>query len=122
MGENQSLNCAQLDRARARNFSSVSISEKMSATTTIELTLNSVAEAQDVGAKRSENDYEDTAATQDVAAGPSTAVVEEKGTTVVIIATVAGVTVVSSMLAGIVTIALPVMAKDLEIPEALLLW
>lgn len=90
----------------------------MSATTTIELTPALAVKNTEV--RTNEDDH--VGATQNAVAEPPTAVVEKKGTTVIIIATVAGVTVISSMLAGIVTIALPVMAKDLEIPEALLFW
>lgn len=45
-----------------------------------------------------------------------------KVTTAVIFATVTGVTCISSLLAGLVTVALPRMAKDLDLPESLLLW
>ena len=48
--------------------------------------------------------------------------VEQKGTTSLIIATITGVTMISSLLNGLVTISLPAMAKDLDIPQALLLW
>ena len=91
-------------------------------TTTIELTLNPARAAKDVEVIREGDDRHDVASTQNVVAERSNTAVERKGTTVVIITTVAGATIISSMLAGIVTIALPVMAKDLEIPEALLFW
>lgn len=48
--------------------------------------------------------------------------VETKGATSVIIAVICGVTLISSLVAGIVTISLPAMARDLEISEALQLW
>lgn len=48
--------------------------------------------------------------------------VENRGTTALIISTITGVTTISSLLSGLVTIALPAIAKDLEIPQALLLW
>lgn len=48
--------------------------------------------------------------------------VEVKGTTAIIITTITGVTMISSLLNGLVTIALPAMARDLKISEALLLW
>lgn len=90
----------------------------MSATTTIELT--PVSNAKGVGIR--ENDANNPTPTQNIVVDPSTAVVEKKGATAVIITTIAGVTVISSLLSGIVTIALPVMARDLEISEALLFW
>ena len=46
----------------------------------------------------------------------------QKGTTAVIFATVTGVTGISSLLAGLVTVTLPRMAQDLELPNSLLLW
>ena len=48
--------------------------------------------------------------------------VENKGTASVIIATITGVTTISSLLSGLVTISLPAMVLDLNIPEALTLW
>jgi hypothetical protein len=48
--------------------------------------------------------------------------IENKGATAIIITVITGVTTISSLLAGLVTIALPVMAKDLDIPQALLIW
>lgn len=39
-----------------------------------------------------------------------------------IAAAITGVLVASSMTTGLITVALPTMAKDLEIPEHLLLW
>ena len=44
------------------------------------------------------------------------------GRTFLVIGTVTGVTTVSSMSAGILTVALPRMAKDLHLAESLLLW
>lgn len=90
----------------------------MSATSTIELT--PVLDVK--GAEVRKNDADDLAATQNAMTESSAAVVEKKGTTAVIITTIAGVTIISSLLSGIVTIALPVMARDLEISEALLFW
>jgi MFS family permease len=45
-----------------------------------------------------------------------------KGTTAIIFTSIAGVTLISSMLAGVVTVALPHMVVDLSIPQSLLLW
>lgn len=45
-----------------------------------------------------------------------------KGSTAVIFATVTGITGISSLLAGLVTVALPRMAEDLELSDSLLLW
>lgn len=90
----------------------------MSATSTIELTPVSNAKSVEIR----DNDADNPITTQTVVTEPSTAVVEKKGTTAVIITTIAGVTIISSLLSGIVTIALPVMARDLKISEALLFW
>lgn len=62
------------------------------------------------------------AARQDVEVSVPPVRVESKGTTAVIIATITGVTLISALLAGIVTIALPVIAKDLKMSEELMLW
>jgi len=89
----------------------------MSATATIELL---------EGAKPSplEAPVRDVATTPSaVEASPqSSPKVEAKGTTVVIVTTIAGVTTISSLLSGLITISLPVIAKDLQISDALLLW
>lgn len=45
-----------------------------------------------------------------------------KGTTVVIITCVTCATLISSLLAGLVTIALPTIARDLKMSPGLLLW
>lgn len=65
---------------------------------------------------------DDLSSEQNIAVDPTPAVVEEKATTAFIITTIAGVTIISSLLSGIVTIALPVMARDLDISPALLFW
>lgn len=88
----------------------------MSATNTIELTAVTAKEAPTAEG----HDARQTGLAD--SASPVAAVVEKKGTTAVIITTIAGVTMISSLLSGIVTISLPVMAKDLEISQALLLW
>ena len=62
-----------------------------------------------------------TSASNEEASVP-VAKVEKKATTAIIISTIAGVTMISSLLSGLVTISLPTMARDLDIPEALLLW
>ncbi|KAK5939593.1 hypothetical protein PMZ80_007972 [Knufia obscura] len=59
---------------------------------------------------------------EDVDVPLPSAKVEKKGTTAVIITTITGVTMISSLLSGLVTISLPAMAKDLQISDALLLW
>lgn len=43
-------------------------------------------------------------------------------TTAIVLATVVGVTMISSLLAGLVTIVLPTMAHELELDASLLLW
>lgn len=48
--------------------------------------------------------------------------VQSKGTTTVIITAITGVTTISSLLNGLVSITLPAIAKDLDIPDALILW
>ena len=74
-------------------------------TTVVELTTTGVEAAESPPT---------TAASQDSAL--------QKGTTVIIFASVTGVTGISSLLAGLVTVTLPKMAKDLELSESLLLW
>jgi len=83
----------------------------MSATTTIEL--STVAE----GRNKSTTPIE-----QNVESVPANVKVESKGVTAIIITTITGVSLISTLLAGIVTISLPAMAKDLDISEALMLW
>ena len=46
----------------------------------------------------------------------------QKGTTAVIFASITGVTGISSLLAGLVTVVLPKMAKDLSLSDSVLLW
>ena len=46
----------------------------------------------------------------------------ERGTTAIIFATVTGVTGISSLMSGMVTVVLPKMAKDLDLSDSLLLW
>lgn len=48
--------------------------------------------------------------------------VQGKGKTALIVVTIAGVTMISSLLSGLVTISLPEMAKSLDIPSGLLFW
>lgn len=88
----------------------------MSATRTIELTTSPGGQASQLGRT------DEVPAGQDVSVESSPAAVEEKGKTALIITTIAGVTTISSLLSGIVTIALPVMARDLDISPALLFW
>jgi len=83
----------------------------MSATTTIELV--TAVEG------RSKNT---TSIEQNVEPVPANIKVESKGVTAIIITTITGVNLISTLLAGIVTISLPAMAKDLDISEALMLW
>ncbi|OAL38268.1 hypothetical protein AYO20_02327 [Fonsecaea nubica] len=45
-----------------------------------------------------------------------------KGSTAVIFVSVTGVTGISSLLAGLVTVTLPTLAKDLHLPDSVLLW
>ncbi|KAJ4347096.1 uncharacterized protein N0V89_011033 [Didymosphaeria variabile] len=45
-----------------------------------------------------------------------------KGTTAIVLVTVVCVTMISTLLAGLVTVGLPTMAAELEIPPSLLLW
>ncbi len=46
----------------------------------------------------------------------------QKGTTVIIFASITGVTGISSLLSGLVTIVLPIMARDLNLSPSVLLW
>lgn len=46
----------------------------------------------------------------------------KKSTTVFVITSVASVTAISSMLAGVVTVAIPAIAEDVNLPHSLLLW
>lgn len=88
----------------------------MSATTTIELVEGSkprAHEAPDGGTATNAPNLE---------VPPTSAKVEKKGTTAVIITTIAGVTMISSLLSGLITISLPVIARELQISDALLLW
>lgn len=84
----------------------------MSTTATIELEPVAIRDqyAQSIGSR------------QDVEVLPENAKVETKGTTAIIITTITGVNLISSLLAGIVTISLPVMARDLKISNSLMLW
>jgi hypothetical protein len=45
-----------------------------------------------------------------------------KGTTVIISASIAGVTGISALQNGLVTVVLPKMAKDLKLSDSVLLW
>lgn len=92
----------------------------MSTATTIELTpvQGGVPGDKDAEIRRSD----DAPVEQHVVLDRTPSVVEKKGTTAVIITTIAGVTTTSSLVSGIVTIALPIMAKDLNISSALLFW
>jgi hypothetical protein len=45
-----------------------------------------------------------------------------KGTTAIVLVTVVCVTMISTLLAGLVTVGLPTMAAELDIPPNLLLW
>ncbi|KAF1979739.1 integral membrane protein [Bimuria novae-zelandiae CBS 107.79] len=45
-----------------------------------------------------------------------------KGTTAIVLVTVVCVTMISTLLAGLVTVGLPTMAEELDIPPSLLLW
>jgi len=88
----------------------------MSATTTIELFGGPDSRAHNA------QDKDTTPFPLNVETAPAIAKVQEKGTTAVIIATITGVTMISSLLSGLITISLPAMAKDLQISDALLLW
>ena len=88
----------------------------MSATTTTELVEGSNQSAHEA------HDIETPTTLQNVEAPLPDAQVDEKGTTAIIITTITGVTMISSLLNGLVTISLPAMAKDLQISDALLLW
>jgi hypothetical protein len=46
----------------------------------------------------------------------------KKGTTAIIFASITAVTGIYAIISGIVVIALPKMAKDLDISDSLLLW
>lgn len=46
----------------------------------------------------------------------------EKRTTAIVLVTVVAVTMISSMLSGVTTIALPTMARDLQLAPSVLLW
>lgn len=46
----------------------------------------------------------------------------QKGSTAIIFTSVTAVTGISSLLAGLVTVALPRIVHDLDIPHSLLLW
>lgn len=88
----------------------------MSATTAMELTTSTGGKSPHLGRSNTEP------VEQSITVDSTSTAVEEKGTTALIIITIAGVTIISSLLSGIVTIALPVMAKDLHISPALLFW
>jgi len=45
-----------------------------------------------------------------------------KGTTIIIFTSITAVTGISSLLSGLVTVALPTIARDLDLPPSLLLW
>lgn len=45
-----------------------------------------------------------------------------KGTTAIVLVTVVCVTAISTLLAGLITVALPTLARDLELEPSLLLW
>ena len=45
-----------------------------------------------------------------------------KGTTAIVLVTVVCVTLVSSMLSGVMTVTLPTVARELELAPSLLLW
>ncbi|KAJ9606539.1 hypothetical protein H2200_008547 [Cladophialophora chaetospira] len=46
----------------------------------------------------------------------------QKGTTAIIFASITGVTGISSLLSGLVTVVLPIMARDLGLSQSVLLW
>ena len=46
----------------------------------------------------------------------------QHGTTAIVFASITGVTGISSLLAGLVTIVLPIMARDLDLSPSVLLW
>ena len=46
----------------------------------------------------------------------------QKGATAVIFASITGVTGISSLLSGLVTVVLPIMARDLGLSDSVLLW
>lgn len=45
-----------------------------------------------------------------------------KGTTAIVLTTVVCITMISSMLAGVTTISLPTMARELQLAPSVLLW
>lgn len=77
--------------------------------TTIELTANPPAPEQE---------DERTAVEVPAERGPEL----KKGSTAVVFASVTGVTGISSLLAGVVTVCIPPMARDLNIQTSLILW
>jgi len=58
---------------------------------------------------------------EQVAAAEQTEV-PSNGTTLIVLFTIVSVTAISTMLAGVVTIVLPTMARDLDLDDNLLLW
>jgi len=88
----------------------------MSATSTIELTEGSRPTAHEGP------DYGDAMIPPSLEVLPSSAKVEKKRTTAVTITTIAGVTMISTLLNGLITISLPVIARELQVSDALLLW
>lgn len=88
---------------------------EMSSSTTIELTeLASVPATQISKTVPNETERVQTTSTSDT--------VQDKRITAFIVTTITGVTLISSLLSGLVTIGLPAMAKSLNIPPGLLFW
>lgn len=95
----------------------------MSTTTTVAVELTPMATGKETSEVQARIGTEqEQVAPVDAPVDAPVAPVEKRATTLIIITAIAGVTVNSSLVSGIVTIALPVMAKDLAIPDALLLW
>lgn len=87
----------------------------MSSSTTVELTELPNAPAVHISkVVQNESDRAETTPTNDT--------VQDKRVTAFIVTTITGVTLISSLLNGIVTIGLPAMAKSLHIPPGLLYW
>ncbi|KAK5070103.1 hypothetical protein LTR64_001938 [Lithohypha guttulata] len=87
----------------------------MSATTTTELEATSLQATPSQHGRNSQHEHRAELTSMESR-------VETKGTTAVIISAIGGVTLISSMLAGLVTIGLPVIARDLKISDTLLIW
>ncbi|KAH0837254.1 hypothetical protein FOPE_04884 [Fonsecaea pedrosoi] len=95
----------------------------MSKTTTIELTppASALLTPQPPIA-HNDDDYDDGILSERIPETSPGQPVLRKGSTAVIFVSVTGVTGISSLLAGLVTVTLPTLAKDLHLPDSVLLW